>query len=230
MATSGVAAATYGNATAVAQIAVNAQGLLTSASSVSITFPTAAIIVQDEGNVRGTVSVINFTGSGVTATATGATASIVVSAGGSDPWTYTALAASFATSSVVAQPTGLEFVPLSNTRYEFEASLMTRTSDATSGPRPGLQWSTGLTGGVVTIQQCSAAGTAVIQQGNTTASVLAPVGGLPDATGLWPALLWGVMVTGTAAVGTCRVQLASEVATSRTATILAGSYFKFRSF
>lgn len=229
--TSTVTAGTYGNATVVPQIAVNAQGQVTSASGVAITFPARTIVVTDEGTASATIQVLNFAGAGVTAAATGATALVTIAgAAGSDPWTYTVLGAPFATSSVVAQPTGLEFVPAINTRYEFEAQLMTRTSDVTVGPRPGFQWSTGLTDGVVNVQQTTATSGIVMQFGNINAAVLAPVGALTNNSQSWPAMIWGQLVAGAGAAGTCRVQLASEIATSRTVSLIAGSYLKWRAY
>lgn len=231
MQTSSVAPNTYGNATVVPQIAVNAQGQVTSASGIAITFPVGTIRISDEGTASATIQVLNFAGAGVTASATGATALVTIAgAAGSDPWTYTVLGAPFATSSVVAQPTGLEFVPAINTRYEFEAQLMTRTSDVTVGPRPGFQWSTGLTDGVVNIQQTTATSGIVMQFGNVNASVLAPVGALTNNNQSWPAMVWGQLVAGAGAAGTCRVQLASEIATSRTVSLIAGSYLKWRAY
>lgn len=101
--TSTVTAGTYGNATVVPQIAVNAQGQVTSASGVSITFPAQTLIISDEGTASATIQVLNFAGAGVTAVATGATALVTIAgAAGSDPWTYTVLGAPFATSGSVS--------------------------------------------------------------------------------------------------------------------------------
>lgn len=231
MQTSSVTAGTYGNATSVAQFAVNAQGQITSASSVAITFPANAHVIQDEGTPVGTVAVLNFIGAGVTVSAAGTTASISIAGGnGADPWTYTALAAPFSTTSVVPQPTGLQFVPAINTRYEIEFQLSTRTSDATVGPRPALAWSTGLTDGVASIQQpISATGQTAIY-GNINATLTIGVGGLPNNTQSYPAYGWGFVVAGAGAAGTIRILLASEIATSRTVSIQAGSYLKWRAY
>jgi hypothetical protein len=229
--TSTVTAGTYGNATQVAQFAVNAQGQLTSASSISITFPANTHIIQDEGSIVGTVTVLNFAGAGVTVVATGATAAITVAgAAGSDPWTYTVLASPFSTTSVVPQPSGLFFAPAASTKYEFEFQLSTRTSDVTVGPRPALAWATGLTDGVVSMQQVTSATGINMVFGNIGATVTIAVGALPSNSASWPALGWGFAVAGAGPGGSIVVQLASEIATSRTVSIQAGSFIKWRAY
>src|SRR5690242_18973664 len=52
-ATSGVATATYGDATHVSQVAVNATGHVTSASNVAITFPTSGTLQSQEFTTTG---------------------------------------------------------------------------------------------------------------------------------------------------------------------------------
>lgn len=149
----------------------------------------------------------------------------------SDPWTYITLGSNFSTSSATAvDVTGLSFTPSASTKYEIEAWLMTRTATATTGPRPGVGWPTaGVTDGVAYIQQTSAAGTNVLQNGNFNAAVLAPVGGLPNTTQSWPALIKANLVMTTGVTGTFRIQLASETAGTNV-TVQAGSYLKYRSY
>ena len=148
--------------------------------------------------------------------------------GGSDPWTYIKLSSDFSTAlTQAADITGLSFVPAANTTYEFEAMLLTRTATATVGPRPGVAWATGLSDGVAKITQTSAAATNVFQNGNTSASVLSPVGGVPTTTGSWPAKISGVAVAGAAPSGTVRIQLASETA-GASVTAKTGSFLKYR--
>lgn len=149
-------------------------------------------------------------------------------AAGSDPWTYAILASDFPTISATAVAvTGMAFPPLANTRYEFEAILMVRTATATVGPRPGLAWATGMTDGVAMIQQTSAAGSNVFQNGNIAATVLAPVGGLPNATQSYPAQIKGMVLAGASPSSTMRVMLASETA-GTTVTMKAGSFIRWR--
>lgn len=64
-ANTGVAAATYGDATHVPQIAVNAQGRITTASDVTIT---AGHTIQDEGTPLTNRANLNFVGTDVTVT------------------------------------------------------------------------------------------------------------------------------------------------------------------
>jgi hypothetical protein len=150
--------------------------------------------------------------------------------GGSDPWTYVVLANDFTTTSATAvDVTGLNFTPAANTKYVFEATLMVRTATATVGPRPGVAWPTGMSDGAVAIQQTSSATANVFANGNISAAVLAPVGGLPTTTASWPAFAWGAVSAGASPSGTVKVQLASETA-GTTVTIKAGSYLRYRSF
>lgn len=145
-------------------------------------------------------------------------------------WTYVVLANDFSTGSATAvDVTGLAFTPGANKRYEFFAHLMTRTATATVGPRPGIAWATGLTDGVVSIRQTSAASTDVLQRGNIAAAVLAPVGGVPLTTSSYPAIIEGMAIAGASPAGTIKVQLASETAATNV-TIKAGSFLRYREF
>ena len=148
---------------------------------------------------------------------------------GTDPWTYIKLGSDFVTSSSTAVPiTGLAFTPAANTTYEVEAVLFTRTATTTVGPRPGIAWPTGLTDGVATIAQTSSATAKVFANGNIAAALLSPVGGLPNTTQSYPAILSAVFVVGASPSGTFRIQLASETAATNV-TVKAGSYLKYRS-
>ena len=148
--------------------------------------------------------------------------------GGSDPWTYLRLTVDFTTtSSTAVDITGLGFTPIANTRYEFVGRLMVRTATATVGPRPGVAWATGLTDGVAFVQQTSSATANVFANGNITATVLAPVGGVPTTTGSWPALIEGMAVAGAGPSGNIRLVLASET-NGTTVRAVAGSFLKYR--
>lgn len=149
-------------------------------------------------------------------------------AGGSDPWTYLRQTSDFTASTAAAVTiTGLSFTPAANTRYEFVARLMVRTATATVGPRPGVAWASGLTDGVVFIQQTSSATANVFANGNIAAAVLAPVGGVPTTTGSWPALIEGMAIAGATPSGTISLQLASETAGTNVFS-KAGSFLKYR--
>ncbi len=145
-----------------------------------------------------------------------------------EKWTYARLASDFTTTSATAvDVTGLSFTPAANERYEFVARLMVRTATTTVGPRPGLAWATGLTDGVAFIQQTSSATANVFANGNINAAILAPVGGLPNTTQSYPALIEGCAVAGATPSGSIRVQLASETA-GTTVTAKAGSFLRYR--
>ena len=78
-----VTAGTFGNATNVPQITVDAQGRLTAAADVAITFPNNEIVVQDEGTpLNQNATTLNFVGAGVTATGGGDTKTITIPGGG----------------------------------------------------------------------------------------------------------------------------------------------------
>lgn len=146
---------------------------------------------------------------------------------GSDGWTYAKLASDFTTSSATAVDAGLAFTPSANTGYEFKAILLTRTATTTVGPRPGLAWPTGMTDGVAHIRQESSATAFVSALGNTSAAILAPVGGVPSTSQSFPAIIEGMVIAGATPSGTVKVQLASETAGTNV-TAKAGSFLKWR--
>lgn len=148
--------------------------------------------------------------------------------GGSDPWTYLRLTTDFtASTSAAVVISALGFTPAANQRYEFVARLMVRTATATVGPRPGIAWATGLADGVVFVQQTSSATANVFANGNIAAAVLSPVGGVPNTTASWPALIEGMAVAGSNPSGNISVQLASETAGTNVFA-KAGSFLKYR--
>lgn len=124
----------------------------------------------------------------------------------------------------------MSFVPDPNARYEFEAVLYTRTATEIVGPRPGIAWPTpAQVDGVGFIQQTSAVGTVVIQNGSIAAAILAPSGGLPDTTNSWPAAIRGAFVTGATVTLGLRLQLASGLVGTNV-TVKAGSFLKYRTY
>lgn len=143
-------------------------------------------------------------------------------------WQYVILGADFVTSSATAvDVTGMAFTPSAGKSYEIEAQFLLRTATATIGPRPGCAWPTGCTDGVISFQTTSAAGANVLQNGNISASVLSPVGGLPSTTASFPGSAWGVLIAGASPSGTFKIQLASETAGTNV-TMKAGSFLKYR--
>lgn len=148
--------------------------------------------------------------------------------GGSDPWTYLKLTSDFTTSSATAVDiTGLGFLPVANTVYEFEAQLMLKTATATVNPRTGFAWPTGMTSGVVNINQSQTATTQLLAFGSIAAASLIAVGGLTNTTAAWPAIVYGVAMAGATPSGNIRAQMASETA-GTVVSVLAGSFLKYR--
>lgn len=150
--------------------------------------------------------------------------------GGADPWTVLALAADFTTGSATAVDVpGLAFTPLANTRYMVEVVLFLRTATATVNPRPGFAWASGLTDGVMSIDQSQTATTQLMARGNIAAALLMAVGGLPNTTQSWPTIYTGAIAAGASPSGQCRVQLASETA-STIVRATAASYLRYRTY
>jgi hypothetical protein len=153
-------------------------------------------------------------------------------AGGSDPWTILNVngGADFTTSSASAvDVTGLSFAPAANTKYIIEGRLMLRTATTTVNPRVGWAWATGLTDGVMSIDEAQTATTQLMARGNLNAALLIAVGGLPNTTQSWPCEIFGTVFAGASPSGNCRVQLASETAGTNV-TIKNGSFLRYRSF
>lgn len=146
-------------------------------------------------------------------------------------WTTVRLAADFTTppgSASLTDVPGLSFTPAANERYEFEAQLRLRTSDATSGPKAGIFWPTGCTDGTVKINSSSATvSTQSVAYGNIAAQVFTAPTGLPNITGSWPSHIVGEVEAGATPSGDVKVQIASELTTA-TATIKAGSFIRYR--
>lgn len=193
----------------------------------------AATISDFSEAVDDRVATLLVAGAGVALTYNDAanTLTVAASGGGADPWTYVVLGSDFTTSSATAVAvTGLAFSPDPDTRYEFEAVLYTRTATTTVGPRPGIAWPTpSIVDGIAEISQTASASTNVIQNGNSSAAVLAPAGGVPTTTGSWPARIRGAMTTGATVTLGLRIQLASETAGTNV-TIKAGSFLKYRTY
>lgn len=154
--------------------------------------------------------------------------------GGADPWTYLTVngGADFTTSSATAvEVTGLSFTPSANTKYELHCKLALRTATATVNPRVGFGWSTGLTDGIVAIQEWQAAtGAPLAASGNPNAAVLIAVGGLPNTTQSWPSIVDVTVAAGASPSGSTRVQLASETAGTNVTVKSVGSYCRYRSY
>lgn len=166
----------------------------------------------------------------------GAGANPVWAAVSADPWVYKILASDYTTTSTTlatisagSPAVALEFTPVANTKYEFEAILYLRTSVATTNPRTALVWSSGLTDGVALMTQTSNSATSpVLLSGNVTLGTMQQgFSGLPNNTQSWPCLLSGTIIVGASPSGTMRLQMASEVS-GDTITVKTGSLLKYR--
>jgi hypothetical protein len=152
-------------------------------------------------------------------------------AGGSDPWTYLKVtgqdfSTTLATWSIIP---GLIITPPANSTIEIEGALLISTATAAVGPRPGVNWGSGLLGGGVTIHTpTSLTATAITHQTvlTTAGNALAPVGGLPVADRPYRAHIFATITTG-AAPQAINVLLASETAGTAVKARL-GSHVKWR--
>ncbi len=145
-------------------------------------------------------------------------------------WRYVVLAADFATSSASAvDVTGINFIPVAKTRYEIHGVFLLRTAATTSNARLGVAWPIGMTDGVVALRVNPQAATQYFQFGNINAAVLTPVGTFANTTQSWPGELNAVLIAGTTPSGAFQIQLAAETSGTN-ATMMAGSYFRYRSF
>jgi hypothetical protein len=151
--------------------------------------------------------------------------------GGSDPWTYLKVtgqdfSTTLATWSIIP---GLIITPPANSTIEIEGALLISTATAAVGPRPGVNWGSGLLGGGVTIHTpTSLTATAITHQTvlTTAGNALAPVGGLPVADRPYRAHIFATIRTG-AAPQAINVLIASETAGTAVKAQL-GSYVKWR--
>jgi len=163
----------------------------------------------------------------------GAGANPAWAAASGDPWLYEKLTSDYTTTSatlgtIAAGSVQLLFTPAANTHYEFEAMLMLRTSTATNNPRTAVAWPTGMTDGVVFIEQTAATATTVVYTaGNISATVQVAAGGLPNNTQAWPCFIKGVLSAGASPSGQLRIQMAAETA-GGTMTVETGSFLKYR--
>lgn len=149
-------------------------------------------------------------------------------AGGSDPWTHVILGSDFANSTTSNNAvTGLSFTPAANKRYLVELFLLVRTAAATTGPRPGIAWPSGLTDGASWIgaPNSNTAFASRIQGALTTQNAAST--GLPTTTDSYLASGTAYFITGASPSGSFQVTLASEIAASAV-TVRAGSFLRYR--
>lgn len=125
--------------------------------------------------------------------------------------------------------TGLTFAPPANSVVELEGALLISTATATVGPRPGLNWGTGLLGGAATIKTPSSLTAELITHqtiGVIAGNAQAPVGGLPVINVPYRAQILATIKTGPSPQA-INVQLASETA-GTAVKAQVGSFLKYR--
>ena len=146
----------------------------------------------------------------------------------SDPWTYLKVsAAHFATSTTAfVNIPGLSFVPGTNSTYEFEATLMMKTSTAATNPLIGVRWPTGTTS-VGWINQGQTNSTQLFTWGNQISTMQTGAGLLATTTAPWAVICGGLINAFGAAASSFGLQLASETNGVFVSTMI-GSYLKYR--
>lgn len=150
---------------------------------------------------------------------------------GSDPWTYLKVTGSDFQTTLATWTTitGLTFTPPANSVVEIEAVLLISTATATVGPRPGLNWGTGLLGGAATIKTPSSLTAELITHqtiGAIAGNAQAPVGGLPVINVPYRAHILATIRTGPSPQA-INIQLASETA-GIAVKAQVGSFLKYR--
>lgn len=131
------------------------------------------------------------------------------------------------TSATHASLAALAFIPPANSVIEFRAVLMIQTAVTTVGPRPRVFMPSTIATGVAAVRQTSSGTANVFANGNQSAVIMAPVGGLPAINMPYPSIVEGMLVTGSFVSGDVRIGMASE--TEGTAvTVLAGSFLSYR--
>jgi hypothetical protein len=148
--------------------------------------------------------------------------------GGSDPWANVILGSDFTISTTANNNvTGLAFTPAASKRYLVEGVLLMRTATATTGPRPGIAWPTGIDDGASYIFAPSS-NTASVQrwQGAKTTQNAASTG-LPTTVDSYLGEIRAYFITGASPSGNFQITLASETAAVNV-TIRAGSFIRYR--
>lgn len=203
-------------------------GLGTAATQASSAFAAASHTHAASDIVSGTIATARL-GSGSASSSTFLRGDQTwAAAGGSDPWTNVILGTDFSNSTTSNNAvTGLSFTPAANKRYLVELFLLLRTAAATTGPRPGIAWPSGLTDGASWIgaPNSNTAFASRIQGALTTQNAAST--GLPTTTDSYLASGTAYFITGASPSGSFQVTLASEVGASAV-TVRAGSFLRYR--
>lgn len=148
-----------------------------------------------------------------------------------DPWTYLKVTGSDFSTTLATWTTitGLTFTPPANSTIEIEVVLFISTATVTVGPRPGINWGTGLLSGVASIYTPSSTTTELISHGTIgtiAGNIQAAVGGLSVINVPYRAQVLATIRTG-ASPQAVSIQLASETAGTAVKAQL-GSFLKWR--
>lgn len=139
-------------------------------------------------------------------------------------WTTTWLGANFATADALARAVGVGFDIEPRRTYQIRGCFLLRTTSAAVGPRPGLQWPSGVLDGAFRVTAPTGA-TSEAMLNSPMASGFAASTGLPT-TDSYLATMDAIVVAGTSP-GRLELTLASETA-GTTVSMRAGSWLAYR--
>lgn len=189
-------------------------GTPTTLSGYGITNAQNGIQFQDEGSnlgSSGSATIVDFTGTAVTASRTGNTVTVNVTGSGGSDWTYLQLLTDFTTDSTTpVDVTGLGFTPTGSETYIVECGLMVETTDVTLGVKPGVSWPSGLNNGVAKLEVTVSDTDTVIKNLNFSTDGSADGTGLPVINTSYPAFINSSFITGASPSGTFQITLAKE--------------------
>lgn len=148
----------------------------------------------------------------------------------SEAWTYAILGTDFTTTNATATAVSdLSFVPEADAVYEIEGQFMVRTATATTGPRPGIAWPTGMSDGVGALQMSGGTGFAatIPRYGDISAPIALLTTDVANNTGSFPCQMKATLVSGATPSGSFQITLETEIA-GTVATMRTGSWIKYR--
>lgn len=207
-------------------VASGASGFMTGADKDKLDGIASGATVYTDEMVDDRVAALLVEGDGIDLVHDDGAGTLIVTA--LDRWTYVRLTSDATSSSTTAANTSLAFTPAANKRYEIEGNLRIQTSLAATGPRPALDWPTGLSGGSYYMVGPTAGATDAIEifapAGSTTGPILL---GLPLADTNYPVLIDAEFTTGGSPSGDFVVTLASETGGS-VVRIMADSFIRYR--
>jgi hypothetical protein len=147
---------------------------------------------------------------------------------GSDHWTYVKLGADFSMSSLVAaNVTGFAFTPAASKQYLVEGGFLMQSTIASTGPKPGVSWPTGLTDGAAYIVAPSGSFDVLRNANHVTGAESAPSAGVPVADRSYLSTMTATLITGSSPSGAFQITLSTEIDAS-TVRMMAGSWLRYR--